>query len=368
MGRPIVYCEGCGNSLREADFERGKAHEHDNRPFCTDCKPLPADARKASQKVPAPTPSRTAAPAGPPRKKATGSIPVATPAQPRRAVAAAPSSNAPLIIVGVIAAVIFLIVIVAVANRRPRAASAPPAAPKESSAVPERRPEPPPPSEPRRAGPSARREEAPRAETPLAVPDASARLDAFLAQIRRMILEDPAFQRKDEILSMLGAAEKSAGTRAADVEKIKADYLKAAAAGGSPMKWTDWRITSDPCDGEADKLVPSYGDRGNVYITHPFAREKPASLEREMEIPAGKMTALSLWVAPSQKGDWELRILASGQELKKLTVGPKASGWKLVWVDLSSLAGKKVALRLENAANGWEWEHGHWSDIQISSQ
>ena len=39
MGREIVYCEGCGNSLREDDFDRGKARLLDNRPFCTECRP-----------------------------------------------------------------------------------------------------------------------------------------------------------------------------------------------------------------------------------------------------------------------------------------------------------------------------------------
>lgn len=55
----IVYCDGCGNMLREKEFARGLAHTQDHRHFCTRCLPLYA---------PAPTPTlpvaaSTAAPA-----------------------------------------------------------------------------------------------------------------------------------------------------------------------------------------------------------------------------------------------------------------------------------------------------------------
>jgi hypothetical protein len=36
-----------------------------------------------------------------------------------------------------------------------------------------------------------------------------------------------------------------------------------------------------------------------------------------------------------------------------------------VRVDLSPLAGRKVALRLENRANGWSWEFAYWSDPKL---
>ena len=45
MGNPIVYCGGCGRSLREDDFTKGKAHTVDNRPYCTGCKPMPESRR-----------------------------------------------------------------------------------------------------------------------------------------------------------------------------------------------------------------------------------------------------------------------------------------------------------------------------------
>jgi hypothetical protein len=41
------------------------------------------------------------------------------------------------------------------------------------------------------------------------------------------------------------------------------------------------------------------------------------------------------------------------------------SAWREVRIDLSQYAGKKVKLRLENAANGWSNEFAHWADIKI---
>ena len=38
MGRAIVYCGDCGRSLREDDFERGRAHAIDGQPYCSTCR------------------------------------------------------------------------------------------------------------------------------------------------------------------------------------------------------------------------------------------------------------------------------------------------------------------------------------------
>jgi hypothetical protein len=43
MGK-IVYCNGCGNMLREKEFARGLAHSFDHRHFCARCLPLYANA------------------------------------------------------------------------------------------------------------------------------------------------------------------------------------------------------------------------------------------------------------------------------------------------------------------------------------
>jgi len=52
----------------------------------------------------------------------------------------------------------------------------------------------------------------------------------------------------------------------------------------------------------------------------------------------------------------------------KETIGPPGSGWRQRTVDLTPFAGKTIALRVENAANDWNFEHGYWSDFVIVSE
>ncbi len=128
----------------------------------------------------------------------------------------------------------------------------------------------------------------------------------------------------------------------------------------------EWTVIAPDFQGSPQKLV-EYAGRRNVLMTHPFDKEKPAALERDIEVPAGRTTILSFSVAPHEKGDWELHVLANGSLIQKRVV-EKGSGWKPVSVNLSQYAGKKVKLRLENSANGWSYEFGYWSDLQVKSE
>jgi hypothetical protein len=81
----------------------------------------------------------------------------------------------------------------------------------------------------------------------------------------------------------------------------------------------------------------------------------------------GKKTTLSFNVAAHEQGDWELHVVANDQVVKKEIVDKTGARWKTIQIDLTPFAGKKVNLRLENAANDWNWEFGYWNDIQITS-
>jgi len=130
----------------------------------------------------------------------------------------------------------------------------------------------------------------------------------------------------------------------------------------------EWRVIAPDFEGTPAKLH-DYAGKHNVLLTHPFDREKPAALERELTLPAGQKTTLKFSVASHEKGDWELRVLANGKPLQKQVIARKSSNaWQPVTVDLTPLAGQKVTLRLENAANGWSWEFGYWSAIEMKSE
>lgn len=373
MGRQIVYCEGCGNSLREDDFDRGKARQIDNRPFCTACRPYEEGEeppkRASSGRVPAQPPAR---------KNATERVPIV--AAPPRRPGPAPKATNPVPIIAGVGGVIALILIVALSQR----SSPPPPPPPERPStplvidVPKPKPPvdplvPPPPPPPRDPAPPppVRRDPPPsnpKPSDPLKAPTAAEKFEAFLGQIRGMIQDDPRKERASEILNMFAAAAKIAGVRATEVEKMKTEYM---ATLDEPTRraamWSEWKITSTQEPGSTG-LLATYGDRSSVYMTHPIDRNTPAKLEREVDIPSGKKTTLSFWVAPHQNGDFELRVYVDNKEVLKEMVGPKGSGWREKKIDLSLHAGKRVALRLENAANDWDWEHAYWSDLILTSE
>ncbi|MEO8426680.1 MAG: PVC-type heme-binding CxxCH protein [Verrucomicrobiota bacterium] len=125
-----------------------------------------------------------------------------------------------------------------------------------------------------------------------------------------------------------------------------------------------WRVIA-PEDKNMLVKLPEYAGRKNVLMTHPFDREKPASLEREVEIPAGKNARLTFAVAAPDNGGWELRVLGDGKLLHKQIVDRFGERWKEISVDLSPFAGGKVTLRLENAANHRAREFGYWSNLEL---
>ena len=130
----------------------------------------------------------------------------------------------------------------------------------------------------------------------------------------------------------------------------------------------EWRVIAPEFEGTPAKLVDYAGQR-NVLRTHPFDREKPAALERELTFPAGQKTTLKFLVAAHEKSDWELRVLANGKPLHKHLIARQGSEvWQPVTVDLTPLAGQKVTLRLENAANGWSFEFAHWAGLEVKSE
>ena len=70
-------------------------------------------------------------------------------------------------------------------------------------------------------------------------------------------------------------------------------------------------------------------------------------------------------VAAHEQGDWELLVRVDGSVVHRETVTHEGARWRPVKVDLSAFAGREVELRLENAANNWEWEFGYWADLTV---
>jgi len=166
----------------------------------------------------------------------------------------------------------------------------------------------------------------------------------------------PALRR--ELIGDDATAQKSEGKKpSASAEPIDRE---------SVALWNpEWWIICPDFEGAPAKLT-EYGGRRNVLKTHPISRKEACALERSVELPKSKKAVLSFYAAADERGDWELRVVADGKVLDKEIISHDGDRWKQIRVDLSSYAGKTVKLRLENAANDWNYEFGFWSDVQIS--
>ena len=258
MGKEIVYCGGCGKSLREEEFARGKAHTFENRPFCAACKPLPA------------TPPTIQPPSSSRMHKAVPS------SHTRRAHAETPVPSsrkallATLLLSGGAMGVLFIWLIAGGKQTPPQPLATPkpdsivvpadlPPTPPAAPELPRKPPPPPPPPPPKDPALAFRELEALAASS--ADPDTvlqrcqellsalrgtpheanlraleqgaferrkardqERQLNRSLEEARKLIASEHAALRKEEILGLLKAARAIAGERRAEVDRLAAEY------------------------------------------------------------------------------------------------------------------------------------------------
>jgi len=129
-----------------------------------------------------------------------------------------------------------------------------------------------------------------------------------------------------------------------------------------------WTITD--CGPDMDPGVRDYFGRQSVLLTHPKDRNTPCVLSREVKVPQQGTTKLHLVVTHHNQGDWDLIVKVDGADIFKRLIGsePNAPRWKTIDVDLTPYAGKTVKLELLNQPNGWAWEGGYWSQIEVKTE
>lgn len=124
----------------------------------------------------------------------------------------------------------------------------------------------------------------------------------------------------------------------------------------------DWKVNAPDFERTPVKLAEYHG-KTNVLLMHPFPDKKtPASLERKVKI---EKTRLKFSVAADDRGDWLLKVLVNGQEVKTVTVDHEKPRWKDVEVDLAKWKGQDITVRLEAHASDWAWEFAYWGGITL---
>jgi len=141
----------------------------------------------------------------------------------------------------------------------------------------------------------------------------------------------------------------------------------AATDGESLALWAPgWQVDCPEFEGAPAKYPEAVGRR-NVLMTHPIDARRPAALVRAINLPREGPLKLKFAVAAHDRGDWELRVVIDGDVVHGQAVDHEAPRWKEVSLDLTRHAGRRVVIRLENAATDWAWEFGYWADLRLET-
>lgn len=163
-------------------------------------------------------------------------------------------------------------------------------------------------------------------------------------------------ERKRELIR--GGADHSSIDRGSSADELGSD-------GEAVALWNpDWIISNGNAAGSAGKL-PEFAGRRNVLVTRPLDAGTPASIARAINLPRGHTAYLRTHVTARESGDWELRVRVEGEVIQRQTIRRTAEVWQEVRVDLSAYAGRRIALRLENAAFGNADDYAYWSDVAV---
>jgi len=153
------------------------------------------------------------------------------------------------------------------------------------------------------------------------------------------------------------------GVEVSDAPAKPKGYNSRAIDWESVSLWNpEWKVSAPDFERTPVKLAEYYG-RTNVLLMHPFPDKKtPASFEQKLKVEKAK---LKFSVAADDRGDWVVKVLVNGQEVKTVTVDHEKPRWKSVEVDLARWKGQEVTLRLEGHASGWNMEFGYWHGITL---
>jgi putative membrane-bound dehydrogenase-like protein len=157
---------------------------------------------------------------------------------------------------------------------------------------------------------------------------------------------------------LLGEAAGSAALR---------DDARPARDGESVALWAPgWQVDCPDFE-DAPAKFPEFAGRRNVLMTHPVDARTPAAIVRAVNLPRGGRPELRFAVAAHERGDWELRVAIEGEVVHSQAVTHDGPRWRDVRIDLAPYAGRRIVVRLENAASDWAWEFGYWADLRLET-
>jgi hypothetical protein len=124
---------------------------------------------------------------------------------------------------------------------------------------------------------------------------------------------------------------------------------KPAPASGKRLDWEsaalwnpDWKIDAVSFE-DTPTVITEHHDRRNVLMLHPKERGVASALERTLAVPADRALRLRAVVSSRKGHDWDLRVVADGKELKRITVNHRNGAWSTVEVPLDEFKARRCA-------------------------
>lgn len=121
--------------------------------------------------------------------------------------------------------------------------------------------------------------------------------------------------------------------------------------------------------GEPIKQMRDIYGREAVRVVPP-AQGQPSVLRSPLTVPVGKTTVLKVSCARHPAGDFQLGVVADGQDLLRtmIDVNTAKDGWAQYEIDLTRLAGKNIVLEVHGNPNDWNNEDAFWGDLRIETK
>jgi hypothetical protein len=140
--------------------------------------------------------------------------------------------------------------------------------------------------------------------------------------------------------------------------------LATAIPAGDVEMWDNaWRVAA--CGHHMEPGLRSvHNGRTNVLMLHPVSRTSPALLTAELAIPLTAHPRLQIDMASHERGDSLLKLVVDRQTVLEALIDTNGN-WRTEWVDLTSYAGRRCAIRLELHANDWDHEAVYIDRIAI---
>ena len=133
------------------------------------------------------------------------------------------------------------------------------------------------------------------------------------------------------------------------------------------QRWNPaWKLGASGLEMDAGFMPGRYGRR-NVLALHPVSRTEPAYLTAELQVPESPHPKLLIDVTSHEQGDFLLRVVVDGELLSETPVDGKGQ-WETVQVDLGHYSGRKVNVRVEVHASGWQFEMAYLSRIELKEE